>query len=151
MAGEIVSVNDKALKKLANSLLKQAVESEKDIYLNVQQAAHSIRENLRRGAPYDSGRYSHSWRVKDNNKKIAHFSIYNTKDYGVYIEGGVVPGKEPWPQPGPKTVQATRQGSVRIWSRSAVGGTVYPYITDAFASRMTRSFIKIIVGNLKRA
>ena len=151
MGGMVKIADDRAFRSLARSLYKNAIQSEMEVHKYVSDLAHRMRLELRRVAPRQSGKYSHGWRVQDNNKTIASFSIYNQVSYGVHIEAGVNPGDDPWPVAGPNTVKRTVNSQSKIWSRKAVGGTVEPYLRKLNPFQITRDVMHIMMEGIIRA
>ena len=76
----------------------------------------AVRSKVQLATPRDTGTAQRSWTGVERISKGYQFG--NVQPYSKYLETGSLPGKRPWPSPGPKTVSE----SGRIYSSQAPGG-----------------------------
>lgn len=71
-------------------------------------------------APVDTGSFRANWRIKKSRytsaNSLAGFTIYNDKDYAVYMDEGAIPGKTPWFYPGKAQTGRLAVIRGRVWA-----------------------------------
>lgn len=101
------------------------------IIKNAKSVAYELTETIYKEAkqrsPVDTGLFKSQWNIRPGPKTgrtIASYSVTNNVSYGVHLERGSLPGSDPWPRVGKRTVFV----GGRIWSTQAIGGVMQPTI-----------------------
>jgi hypothetical protein len=93
-------------------------------------------------APVDTGALKEDWKKETVNESAGELSISfsNSKPYSIDIELGSVPGKQPWPRVGQKTVFFDG----RIYSSQAPFGTVEKVFNESNMHKLSKEILNRI-------
>lgn len=123
------------------STAQDRIRSSVSVQLN--DAANTIRNELRSKAPVTSGAFRESWRIETSKTSgnITSVGVFNRRVYAPVIELGSTEGELPWPSVETrKKLVVAKDG--RIWSKKAVGGTVEPLFKD---ERFTQTIVSKVL------